>query len=89
MAFVATSKLINGSVKSHSIGPICCEYYDISAASADTSGTITSQLRGITHVELMGLTQTAVPSVSGSTITFAFVDPAATVKGHVRVYGKK
>ena len=89
MALVATRKTVNGSATSHSIGPICAEYYDLSAASADVSGTITSLLRGITHVEIMGLVQTALPSVSGSTITLAFVDPAATVKGHARVYGVK
>lgn len=89
MAFAATRKSIAGSAISHSIGPICCEYYDFTVASADTSGTISSSLHGITHVELMGLTQTALPSVSGSTITLAFVDPAATVKGHARVYGVK
>lgn len=89
MAFSSTLKKINGSASAHSIGPISCEYYDIGAASGDTSGSITSNLRGIVHVEFMGLVQTAVPSVSGSTVTFAFADPVATVKGHCRIYGVK
>lgn len=88
MSFTATRKTVNGA-NAHSIGPICVEYFDFTAASADTAGTISSGLRSIDHVELIGLTQTALPSVSGSTITLAFVDPAATVKGHARVYGKR
>jgi hypothetical protein len=89
MALVATKKLIAGSATTHSIGPVCVQYFDLSAISGDTSGTITSDLRGISHVEVMGLVQSAVPSVSGSVITLAFADPLATVKGHCRVYGAK
>ena len=89
MAFTSTLKKVNGSAFGHSIGPVAVEYWDCSAASGDTSGTITSNLHSIVHVEMMGVVQSALPSVSGSTITLAFTDPAATVYGHCRVYGKK
>lgn len=89
MAFSSTLKKVNGSAFAHSLGPVSVEYWDIGAASGDTSGTITSNLHSIVHVELMGLVQTALPSISGSTITLAFSDPAATVKGHAKVYGAK
>lgn len=93
MAFVATQKSVNG-IKCHSIGPVKVEYYDLSAASGDTSGTIScSHLRTVDHVVVMGVTQTALPAVTNGTtgaasIALAFSDPLATVKGHATVYGR-
>lgn len=90
MAFVATIKKINGSATAHSVGPVAVEYYDFSAISGDVSGTIASNLRSISHVELVGgVVQTALPTISGSTITLAFTNPLASVFGHAKVYGTK
>lgn len=89
MAISSTLKKVNGSSFGHSIGPVAVEYWDISFANGDTSGTVSSNLHGIVHVELTSFEQTALPSVSGSTITLAVADPGATRYGQLRVYGKK
>lgn len=88
MAFAATHVVMDG-VQAHSVGPLKVEYHTFSTVSGDTSGTITSKnLNNVLHCELIGLSQSALPTYSGKTVTIAFVDPAATTKGQIRLYGK-
>jgi hypothetical protein len=69
-------------------GPLKYEVYTWSAASADTSGTITSKnLHTIYHVLIDGLRSTAAPTFAANVATLAFTDPAATVYGTAIVIG--
>lgn len=69
-------------------GPLKAEFYTYSAASADTSGTITSKnMHAIYQVLMDGLTQSAAATFSGNVATITFVDPAATVYGSIILIG--
>lgn len=86
MAFAATVTAFEP--RSHSIGPWKVQYFTWTCASGDTSGTITAtRLSSARHCELIGLTQTALPTYSGNVVTVAFADPVATVFGQARVLG--
>lgn len=88
MAFVATSQTLDG-VKSHSVGPLKVEYVQISAASGDTSGTITAaNLHTVVMAIVTGVTMTSQPVCSGKTVTVAIADPLATVVGQAILIGK-
>lgn len=73
-----------------SIGPVKVEIQAISAASGDTSGTVTAQRLSRVDVAIVcaGLQQSAAPSISGNAVTLAFADPLATVHGHIILLGR-
>jgi hypothetical protein len=83
MAFSATMATSAGIERAFSLGPIKIQFFTYSAASADTSGTITvTGMSNVKHVQLDGsLVNSALPTYSGNVVTLAFVDPAATVHG--------
>ena len=88
MAFAASS--IAGLPPHLSLGNRKVEIQSISAASGDTSGTVTaSALSTVDHaIVCSGLKLSALPSISGTTITLAFADPVATVAGSIILIGK-
>lgn len=87
MAFAATA--LSGYPNSFSIGPLKIQVFTFSAASADTSGTITATgLSSIVGVVVPGLTHTSAATFSGNVATLAFADPAATVYGTAIVIGR-
>ena len=87
MAFVAT--MSTKEPRSFSLGPVKCQIFTWSAASADVAGTVTcDKLTTIYHIQLDGKIQhTAAPTFSGNVATLAFADPAATVYGTGIAYG--
>lgn len=87
MAFAATISSSEGRAIPLG-GPLKYEIYTWTAASGDTSGTITSNnLHTIYHVLFDGLRSTAAPTFSGNVATLAFTNPAATVYGTAIVIG--
>ena len=87
MALVATNSTLEP--RSYSVGPIKIQLMNFSVASADVSGTVTADgLTSIGHVSVSGLVLTAAPTFSGNVVTLAFVDPAATRYGSIKIYGK-
>lgn len=88
MALVSTQVTIRGT-KSHSIGPMKCEYHTFLVESADVSGTITAQsLAAVDFAVISGLDLTSAPTYSGKVVTLAFADPAATRAGSAILYGR-
>lgn len=86
MAFSATL-----DTRAYSIGPVKQIRGSFTAVSGDTSGTITvPQLTSIDSVMIGGgLRLTAAPTISGNTITIAFVDPSTGgYFGELEVHGK-
>jgi hypothetical protein len=89
MAFAAVAS--TKEPRAFSVGPLHCQIFTWSAASGDTSGTITaSNLKEVSHIVIDGkLYHTAAPTFSGNVVTLAFTNPGATVYGTALVYGKK
>lgn len=87
MAFAATDSTSEG--RSFSVGPLKMQILTFSAASGDTSGTVTcDRLYSVQHIIMDGgLTLTAAPTFATNVVTLAFNDPAATVYGTIVVYG--
>lgn len=89
MAFVATM-----STKSPSFavgGQYKAQIFTWTAASGDTSGTITcTGLSSVDHVIIdgMGKGMSAAPTFSGNVVTVAFADPVATVAGTGIAFGR-
>lgn len=88
MAFAAVAS--TKEPRSFSIGPLKIQILTWSAASGDTSGTITaSALKEAMHVIVDGkLAHTAAPTYATNVVTLAFADPAATVYGTAIVIGR-
>ncbi len=88
MAFAAT--ISTSEPREFSLGPVRMEVHTYSAASADTSGTVTSpSLTNIFHIIIDGkILHTSAPSFSGNVVTLAFADPAATVYGTLILIGR-
>lgn len=88
MAFAASN--VSAEPRSFSIGPVKLQLMKYTAASGDTSGTITADsLSSIVHVFLDGgLKLTAAPTFSGNVVTLAFANPSANVFGDILVVGK-
>lgn len=86
MAFSASalSGVLN---RAFSIGPVKIELQSFSCVSTDTSGTATANcLDSVDQAVLLGggsIDQTSAVSISGSTATFAFADPATACTGYV------
>lgn len=75
MAFAATAS--TKEPRSFSIGPLKIQIFTCTAASGDTSGTITATgLKEAMHVLLDGeFAHSAAPTFSGNVVTLAFADP--------------
>lgn len=75
MAFAATN--LSAESRSFSIGPVKVQLMTFTAASGDTTGTLTADaLTTIFAVSLDGgITFTAAPTFSGNVATLAFADP--------------
>lgn len=89
MAFAAVAISTNGLNRSQSLGPNKMQILNWTAASGDTSGTITADsLSRVDQVILSGaITLTAAPTYSGNVVTLAFTDPAADRWGQVICIG--
>jgi hypothetical protein len=87
MAFAATAS--TKEPRSFSIGTRKIQIMTYTAASGDTSGTVTAtSLSRIDHIILDGkIAHTALPTVSGNVATLAFADPAADAFGTVICIG--
>lgn len=88
MAFVASAITTDGLDRAWSLGPIKTQVMTWTAASGDTSGTITVPgLTTVLQIEITGCTQTALPTYSGNVATVAIANPLATVFGQIRALG--
>lgn len=88
MAFSASDS--TSEPRSFSLGPVKVQILTYTAASGDTSGTITADaLSSAQHVLLDGgLALTSAPSMSGNVVTLAFANPGANRAGTILVLGK-
>lgn len=90
MAFVATSASDSSRARrAFSLGPLKVQFLTYTAASGDTSGTITAdQLIEASFVMVDGkIQQTSAATFSGNQVTLAFADPLATIAGDIMVFG--
>lgn len=88
MAFVATAS--TAEPRTFSIGPLKVQFFTWTAASGDTSGTITATgMNRAMHcvIDGMGKGMSATPTFSTNAVTLAFADPVATVAGTAIVFG--
>lgn len=88
MAF-ASSALSSPLDRAFSIGPIKMEIQNVSAASGDTSGTVTASRLHIVYAAIAcgGPSLSAQPTISGTSVTLAFADPLANVAGKILLLG--
>lgn len=88
MAFAAT--ISTAEPRAFSLGPVKVEIYTCSAASGDTSGTITSKsLSTVMHCIMDGkFAHTTAPVCSGTTAVLAFTNPSATVYSTAILIGR-
>lgn len=89
MAFSA-SALTGSLAKKWSIGPFKIEIQKFSAASGDTSGTVTAKALSSVDLALVcgSLVLSSDTTYSSNVATLAFADPVATVKGLVILLGR-
>ncbi len=78
------------SYPSFSMGPIKVQIMDLPIISGDTAATATAtRLSTVDYAILVGgVVQGSVPTYAANVATFAFTDPAATVKAQVILFGK-
>lgn len=90
MSIAASSVTTKLGAPKRSIGDIMMEIHDISIVSGDVGATATgSQMSRVDYAILIAdVSQSAVPTYSGSVATFTFADPVATVKGSVILFGR-
>lgn len=88
MAFAATAS--TSEPRSFSGGPLKMQLLTYTAASADTSGTITAnRLSKLDHVVIDGkIYPTAATTYSGNAATITFADPGGNVFGTILCFGK-
>lgn len=69
-----------------SVGPVKFELQTFTCTSTDTSGSVTAKdLSTVDAAVLLAsgtLCETSAPSISGTTVTLAFADPAAACTGY-------
>lgn len=86
----SSSAITNLGAATRSIGDVKIEIQEMTIVSGDTAATATAQ--GLSRVDyamlLADVVQTAFPTYSGKVATFAFTDPAATVKAQVLLFGR-
>lgn len=88
MAFTPVTKGVL-SPESFSIGTVKMQVVKFTAASGDTTGTVTAdRLSRLDLAIVIGLTNSAAPTISGNAATLAFYDPAQTVAGWVICLGR-
>lgn len=87
MAFAATGSTAEN--RAFSEGPLKVQLMTWSAASGDTSGTVTcDRLSRVMHIFVSGgLKMTAAPTYTTNVATLAFADPGATVYGTIIAFG--
>jgi hypothetical protein len=87
---MALTTTASAEPRSFSLGPVKMQVIDYSAASGDTSGTITADRLSsvIEVVAISGRLATASFTISGNTVTLTFSDPLATVSGSITLLGK-
>lgn len=90
MSTAASAVVTALGAPSRSIGDVKMEIHSLGIVSGDTGATATaSQLSRVDYAILIAdVVQTAVPTYSGAVATFAFTDPATTVKGNVLLFGR-
>ncbi len=78
------------SYPAFSMGPVKVQIMDVPMISGDTAATATAtRLSTVDYAILIGApAQSAVPTYSDNVATFAFADPAATIKCQVILFGK-
>jgi len=88
MAFATTDSV--SEPRSFSIGPVKIQIVKFTAASGDTSGTITAdRLTDVFHVILDGgLVYTAAPTYATNVATLAFKDPLGNAFGTAIIIGR-
>jgi len=77
--------------RAYSIGPVKQAIYTYTAVSGDTSGSFTvALLSQVDEVAVTGgMRLTAAPTISGTTVTLAFVDPSTSgYFGTIEIHGK-
>lgn len=86
----STTAITNLGAPTRSIGDVKIEIQELGIVSGDTAATATAQgLSRVDYAILVGdVIQTAFPTYSGNVATFAFTDPAATVKAQVLLFGR-
>lgn len=90
MSAAATPTVITqfGSAGKRSLGDKYLEIQEMPLVSGNTTAVITAvSLSRIDYAVVIGCTQTALPTYSGNTATLAFVDPVATIKAVVLLFG--
>jgi hypothetical protein len=87
MAFSASN--LSAEPRSFSLGPLKAQLMTFSAASGDTSGTVTAdRLSKIEFILVNGVVQSAAATFSANVATLTFIDPAATVVGQILCLGR-
>lgn len=88
MAFAAVDS--TSEPRKFSQGPVNMQIMTWSAASGDTSGTVTAdRLSAVTHILIDGgLVMNAAPTYATNVVTLSFNNPGATVYGTIVVFGK-
>lgn len=82
---------ITAPARSYSIGPVKQAEYVYTAVSGDTTGTFTVGLLSQVDSVIVtgGMRLTAAPTISGNSVTLAFVDPStAGYFGTLEIHGK-
>lgn len=82
---------VTAPTRAYSIGPVKQAEYVYTAVSGDTSGTFTvGLLSQIDQVIVTGgMRLSAAPTISGTSVTLAFVDPStAGYFGVIEIHGK-
>lgn len=78
-----------GSAGKRSIGDVNMEIMEMPLISGDVSAVVTaSALSRIDYCVVVGASLTSYPTYSNNTATLAFVNPAATVKAVVILFGR-
>lgn len=83
--------VVTAPTRAYSIGPVKQAEYTYTALSGDTSGSFTvGMLSSIDYVAVTGgMRLTAAPTISGNTVTLAFVDPSTGgLFGTIEIHGK-
>lgn len=78
-----------GSAGKRSIGDINFEIMEMPLISGDVSAVVTAKaLSRVDYCVVVGASLTGYPTYSTNTATLAFVDPAATIKAYVLLFGR-
>jgi hypothetical protein len=75
--------------KTWSLGPVKVQVFDVTLVSGNTTCAVTADRMAtvLWAIFTPATAQTAAPTYSGSSATFTFTDPAATIYGQAIVFG--